>query len=109
MGTEKILIEQQADLAIISTHNPPANSLDVHTLKELDFSIRKFGMAEKISQKGQVAVRSVLEFIWVSADFRTSEGMERETRLFGKLFETEDAKEGIAAFLGKRKPNFTEK
>lgn len=65
MGTEKILIEQQEDLAIISIHNPPANSLDVHILKEPDSSIHKFGMAEKISQKGQVAVRSVLESIWV--------------------------------------------
>ena len=48
MGTEKILIEQQEDLGIISIHNPPANSLDVHTLKELDSGIHRFGMAEKI-------------------------------------------------------------
>ena len=36
----------------------------------------------------------------------TSEGFEREIRSFGELFEMEDKKEGVTAFLEKRKPNF---
>ena len=36
----------------------------------------------------------------------TKEGFEREIKSFGELFEMEDKKEGVAAFLEKRKPVF---
>ena len=36
----------------------------------------------------------------------TKEGFEREIKSFGELFEMEDKKEGVAAFLEKRKPAF---
>jgi enoyl-CoA hydratase len=39
----------------------------------------------------------------------TSEGYEKEAELFGELCETDDFKEGITAFLEKRKPDFTGK
>jgi enoyl-CoA hydratase len=35
------------------------------------------------------------------------ENLEREADEFGRLFETEDAREGLAAFVEKREPNFT--
>jgi len=38
-----------------------------------------------------------------------SEGMLFERRMFHSLFATEDQKEGMAAFVEKRKPNFTNK
>lgn len=36
----------------------------------------------------------------------SSEGYELEIKSFGELFEMEDKKEGVSAFLEKRKPNF---
>lgn len=36
----------------------------------------------------------------------SAQGYENETELFAESFDTDEAKEGIAAFLEKRKPNF---
>jgi len=36
----------------------------------------------------------------------TTNGYELEMNTFGELFDTEDAKEGAAAFMEKRKPLF---
>lgn len=63
-------------------------------------------MAQKISSKGQVAIHLSLAAINATDELTLSEGLERESMLFGKSCETADAKEGIAAFLEKRKPNF---
>ena len=37
---------------------------------------------------------------------RATEGVRVERRLFHSLFGTEDQREGMAAFIEKRKPNF---
>ena len=36
----------------------------------------------------------------------TDQGFENEIKFFGELFEMDDKKEGVAAFLEKRKPAF---
>jgi enoyl-CoA hydratase/carnithine racemase len=43
----------------------------------------------------------------VSAAGDLDEGIEAEKQAFAAVFATGDAKEGIAAFLGKRAPHFT--
>ena len=35
-----------------------------------------------------------------------AEGLQIEADLFAKVFQTEDAREGVEAFIGKREPNF---
>ncbi len=42
----------------------------------------------------------------VSAEGDLDEGIEAEKRAFATVFASADAKEGIAAFLGKRAPRF---
>ena len=63
-------------------------------------------MANKITTKGQIAVRYAKIAInkGIEADIET--GMEIEKNLFGLLFATEDQKEAMDAFLEKRKPIF---
>lgn len=63
-------------------------------------------MATEIASKGQLAVRYAKEAInsGLQTDIKTA--MEIERSLFGLCFATEDQKEGMAAFLEKRTPEF---
>jgi enoyl-CoA hydratase / 3-hydroxyacyl-CoA dehydrogenase len=61
------------------------------------------GWARKLAQQ---APRAVKEIKRVSSAGELDDGIEAEKIAFGSVFGSEDAKEGIAAFLGKRKPNF---
>lgn len=63
-------------------------------------------MAGKIIAKGQVAVRLSLEALRCVPQMGLREGLATEAALFGIACGTEDFKEGTAAFLDKRKPDF---
>jgi enoyl-CoA hydratase/carnithine racemase len=64
-------------------------------------------LASEIASKAPLAVRAAKEAIQASQEKGLSEGLEVERRLFYALFGTEDKREGMTAFLEKRKPNFT--
>jgi enoyl-CoA hydratase/3-hydroxyacyl-CoA dehydrogenase len=59
--------------------------------------------ARKLSQQAPVAIEQIKT---VSATGELTEGLAAEARGFEKAFSSEDAKEGIGAFLGKRTPKF---
>ncbi len=67
------------------------------------------GLAKKIAAKGAVALAYSLDAIAAAMDGSLEEGLEKEARLFGKIAETEDMKEGVRAFLEKRQPSFKDK
>jgi enoyl-CoA hydratase len=64
-------------------------------------------LASEIASKGPLAVRSAKQAVLASQEKGLSEGLEVESSLFNQLFGTDDKKEGMSAFLEKRKPNFT--
>ncbi|MEW6527579.1 MAG: enoyl-CoA hydratase-related protein [Spirochaetota bacterium] len=63
-------------------------------------------IASSIAKKGQVAVRAIVEAVMKGSKLSLEEGLKLESTLFGKIAETHDKKEGIEAFLEKRKPQF---
>lgn len=66
-------------------------------------------MAQKIAENAPLAIRYAKQCINDSYDLVAEDAMELESRNFGKCFATQDQKEGMAAFLEKRKPVFNAK
>ncbi len=61
-------------------------------------------LAKKIAGKAPVAVQAAKEMINKAANFPLDESLEAERHKFNSLFATEDQKEGMKAFIEKRKP-----
>ncbi|MFZ5648218.1 MAG: enoyl-CoA hydratase-related protein [Bacillota bacterium] len=66
-------------------------------------------MAQRIAARGPVAVRLTKEAINMGLEMDLEKAFALESDLFGLVFTTEDRKEGIGAFLEKRKPSFNNK
>jgi enoyl-CoA hydratase/carnithine racemase len=63
-------------------------------------------LAKKIISKGPVAIKKIKSVSRSGLNLSYSEGCELEADSFGALFETAQTKEGINAFIEKRKPNW---
>jgi enoyl-CoA hydratase len=67
---------------------------------------RTKAFARGITKNGPVAVRMALESIYLALDSAPADAQSFESALFGLLASTGDMKEGMTAFLEKRKPAF---
>ncbi len=63
-------------------------------------------LAVKIAKKSPIAVKATIELLSYTKDDSFYKGVEREASAFGEVFVSEDAKEGIDAFINKREPSF---
>jgi len=63
-------------------------------------------IAADIASKPPISVRSAKEAVLKAQDTTLEVGLDFERKAFYMLFATEDGKEGMRAFLEKRKPNF---
>lgn len=77
-------------------HVFPIDQLEEETMK----------IAEKIAEKAPIALQLTKEAVKFASRSNLDEGLRREVDLFAICFSTEDKKEGVAAFLEKRKPIF---
>ena len=67
---------------------------------------RALEIAGKIAARGPVAVRMAKDAVLKSFETGIEAGLDFERRSFQLLFGTEDQREGVNAFLEKRKPDF---
>jgi len=63
-------------------------------------------LAREIAQRPPIALKLAKDAVLRADESFLSDGLEYERRLFYSLFATEDQKEGMKAFLEKRKPSF---
>jgi len=64
--------------------------------------------AAKIAQMSQPAVEMCKDAVNQSYEMGLQQGLLYESRAFWSTFATNDQKEGMKAFMEKRKPNFTD-
>ena len=92
---EMIGAERAAEMGLVSRVVPR---------DELDSSAS--ALLSSVTRNGPVAVRMALESVYHALDASTERALEFESSLFGLLASTADMKEGMSAFLEKRKPDF---
>jgi len=63
-------------------------------------------LASDIASKSPIAVQMAKESVLKAFDSHLQEGLYFERKNFYMLFATEDQKEGMSAFVEKRKPDF---
>jgi enoyl-CoA hydratase len=94
--TGKIIDAKTAErLGLVNAVVPP---------DQLMFVVRE--LATEIANKSSVSIKLAKELINSSLETRLKVGEKHEAEAFGIVASTEDFKEGVAAFLEKRKPKF---
>ena len=63
-------------------------------------------IAQELAKKPPLALRLAKESVLKAHEMSLSDGLEYERKLFYMLFATEDQKEGMKAFIEKRRPEF---
>lgn len=66
-------------------------------------------IAKEIAKKSPIALKAAIDALQFAKTASFHEGVEAEAKAFGTVFDSADAKEGIAAFIEKREPVFNGK
>ena len=78
-----------------------------HIYPSADLRSKTMALAAKIAEKAPIALQLAKEAVKFASRSNLDEGLRREVDLFAICFSTEDKREGVTAFLEKRKPEFT--
>ncbi|MDN7245928.1 enoyl-CoA hydratase [Planococcus shenhongbingii] len=73
---------------------------------EEDLFSETLSIAKKIAKKSPVSVKAAIQMLQYAKHASFYEGVNAEAESFGTVFVSEDAKEGIQAFLEKREAQF---
>jgi enoyl-CoA hydratase len=83
--------------------------LAVRVVPATDLVTEALKLAERIAGHSLPIVMMAKEAVARADEVPLSEGLRFERRLFHAMFATEDQKEGMAAFIEKRKPKFRDR
>jgi enoyl-CoA hydratase len=95
LSSQAITGEEGKELGLINQCFAEDELLD----KTLEF-------AKLVSSKSPLSLAYVMNAVRHGEEHGIEEGSKYEAKLFGDIFESANAKEGIQAFIEKRKPNF---
>ena len=94
---DRITAKEAQQYGLISAIHPPEQLVD-----------QAIKLAERISTHSNLIVQICKEAVNSAYDTTLSQGIKLERRLFYSTFATNDRKEGMSAFVEKRKPKFTQ-
>jgi len=94
---DMITAQEASAWGLVSSVHPPETLVD-----------EAVKLGEKIATKSKVSVQMVKEAVNKSFETSLREGLSVEKRLFHASFATNDQKEGMKAFMEKRKASFTD-
>ncbi|QKS71987.1 enoyl-CoA hydratase [Paenalkalicoccus suaedae] len=98
LTSDSISGEEGARLGLVNRAVEEENVLD-----------EALALAHKIAAKSRLTVEYSMELLAIADREPLERGQEKEAVYFGNVFDKRDAKEGIQAFLEKRKPTFNKK
>lgn len=108
VGTEKAL-EMMITSEPITGIEAIKYGLALRAYPEEELFSETMKLAKKFERKSPSSVKAILDLLTYTKTDQFSTGVEKEATLFSEVFQTEDAKEGIQAFIEKRQPNFVGK
>ena len=97
LGTPPVLSPEEAERAGLVSRIVPAADLVEEAVKT----------ASTIAGMAPLAVKANKEMVNAAFETTLAQGIAFERRVFHAAFATADQKEGMAAFVDKRKPRFT--
>jgi len=92
--------------ATLSAREAEERGLVTRIVPAADVTTAALDLAARIAAMPPVAVRAAKEAVNRAFEVSLEAGLEFERRAFYLLFDTDDAKEGLAAFSEKRKPSW---
>jgi enoyl-CoA hydratase len=113
-GTQRLprLVGRPAAMLMLLTGEPVdaaralAMGLVSETTKQGESLARALEIAARIAAMPPIAARLIKELVLTGADAPLASAMAAERQALALLFATEDRREGVAAFLEKRPPEF---
>ena len=91
---------------MLSAEEAVKHGLANHTFPVETYLDETIKIAQKIASQAPVALRTAKAAVNTAFESSLAEGIEHERMLFYMLFSTEDQKEGMDAFVNKRKPEW---